>query len=463
MASVRSNANLCERVSTYKKLPAKWGLPNRNWSSAQKDQELAKLSGADEEHVPINTAPAQRVPPNLLMRYQKQRQRRARTQISPQSINETPNGVSGLHVQTDSEDITDNAGSACPKTRELFLPDEMRSLEIIVHHIPEYCLRCLSSSYDSLGDEQEIFHSDLTSSLVETKSLPWNAYARYYNAFQLVKYGSMRQANAQMMEAALMVKQAMQVPTVRLLACLLFICFIVVTDTTQNYMKATLRYLANAASQNPATGTAHPLTRIMEAVASLSLSSAEAKVRAIKCLVNVMRKLSMQDFDAVYESWELLILMLKQTGDLVEAESQCHELIRLSKCRRGSLCDNTFRARRLLGRIVLQRGQIAQAEELFLELNREWNTYSKVFKKSPSCKEWEVWENLAHVSALRGDMVSAEQYLRVAHDSSSQRYGETDGNTIHILAELVKLLQGEDKVAELSMLEGKMSKGQGSG
>lgn len=191
---------------------------------------------------------------------------------------------------------------------------------------------------------------------METKSLPWTAYARYYNAFQLVNYGSTRQANEQVIEAALLVKQAMQAPTVRLLTCLLLTCFIVATDTSQNHMRATLRYLANAASQMPNIGAVHPLARAMEAVESLSLSSAEAKVRTIKCLVKVTWQSSMEDFDAVYESWELLILMLEQTGDLVEAESQCHELIRLSERRRGSFCEDTFRARRLLGRVLLQKG-----------------------------------------------------------------------------------------------------------
>ena len=292
---------------------------------------------------------------------------------------------------------------------------------------------------------------------METGSLPWTAYARYYNAFQLVNYGSMRQANPQMMEAAIMVKQAMQAPTVRLLACLLLICFIVVTDTTQIHMKATLKYLANAASQMPTIGNAHPLTCILEAVASLGLSSAEVKVRVMNCLINVVQQLSMQDFDAVYESWELLILTLKQSGDLVEAESQCHELIRFSEARRGFLCDSSFRARRLLGRVLLQRGQITQAEELFLEVDQEWSINSVIFEKSPSDKEWQVWENLAHISALRGDMEIAEQYLRLAHAFSSRRYGDTNGNTVRVLADLVKLLKREGKAAEISMLEGQYS------
>lgn len=288
---------------------------------------------------------------------------------------------------------------------------------------------------------------------METESLPWTAYARYYDAFLLVSYGSMKQANAQMMEAAIMVKQAMQAPKVRLLACLLLICFNVVTDTTQFHMKVTLKYLANAAIQMPTIGNAHPLTYILEAVASSNHSSPEAKVRVMNCLINVVQQLSTQDFDAVYESWELLILVLKQRGDLVEAESQCHKLIRFSKARRGFLCDSTFRARRLLGRVLLQRGQITQAEELFLEMDQEWSINSAMFERCPSDKEWQVWENLAQISALRGDLEIAEQYLRLAHDFSSRRYGDTNGNTVRVLADLVKLLKREGKAAEISLLE----------
>lgn len=420
-------------------------------------------------------APRQRVPSDILMRYQRQKQRRARTQVSPCSTSRTLARVCGPtsktfrdkddqaifdsppYIHMDNGDTLRSAGNTCPKPRELSLPDEMRSLQIIVHHIPEYCLRYLSRSCGSFGEQPGPVHSGLDSSLIETERLPWTTYARYYNAFQLVNYGSMRQATPQMMEAAIMVKQAMQAPTIRSLACLLSICFIVVTDTTQIYMKATLKYLANAASQMPTLGNAHPLTCILQAVASLVLSTAEAKVRIMQCLINVVQQLSMEDFDAVYESWELLILILKYSGNLVEAESQCHELIRFSEARRGFLCDSTFRARRLLGRVLMQRGQITQAEELFLRMEQEWNINSALFEKSPSDKEWQVWENLAHISALRGDMKIAEQYLRLAHDFSSQKYGDTNGNTVRVLADLVKLLKRDGKAAEIPVLEGQYS------
>lgn len=58
-----------------------------------------------------------------------------------------------------------------------------------------------------------------------------------------------------------------------------------------------LKYLANTASQMPTVGNVHILLCILEAVASLDLSSVETKVRVMNCLINKVQQLSMYQYD----------------------------------------------------------------------------------------------------------------------------------------------------------------------
>lgn len=272
------------------------------------------------------------------------------------------------------------------------------------------------------------------------KALPWHAYSKYYQAFEMLDFGNSTLAVQLMTTAGEHIQRALLTPDPRLLSNLLWICFIDCSHTARNYLEHAVRFFVRKAKETPNVGPEHPLSRILGAIALVDLASTDTKAAIARQFVEGAEPLGCKNFNAVYEGRELLMKLLIQLGQLDEAMKQCQSLLDLSLRYAGCHCDNTYRVRRWQGRILARQGLISAAEDAFRALLQDRIVNADSYVDSADRKEWLVWEDLSRICTSREEHNMAEQYEKLAFESSVEIYGECAGNTLRILADLIDLL-----------------------
>jgi len=321
------------------------------------------------------------------------------------------------------------------------LPDTWQCLAQVVHYTREYCLLCAGEN--SVPMATSSWPSPNLHSLVPAqigKALPWLAYAKYYQAFEMLDFGNSTLAVQLMTTAGEHIQRALLTPNLRLLSNLLWICFIDCSQATRNYLEHAVKFFVRKAKETPNIGPEHPLGRILGALTLVDLTSADAKAAIARQLVERSEPLGCKDFNAVYEGRELLMKLLIRLGQLDEAMKHCQSLLDLSLRYAGCHCDKTYRVRRWQGRILARQGLISAAEDAFRALLQDRIVNADSYADSADRKEWLVWEDLSRIGTSREEHVMAEQYEKLAFESSVDIYGECTGNTLRILADLIDLL-----------------------
>ncbi|KAK5948618.1 hypothetical protein OHC33_010377 [Knufia fluminis] len=455
---ISANHGHTASVSAYKKLPRRWNLPGKNFSAAEKEAQLATASEPPSEHHATH-AQGRKCPQNRLKRWQRDRERHQRVYGLHQASGSTGTRAHAPAIQANSADRipltkaqpqrSPCSVGECPE-RVIKLPDASQCLTQAVHYIQEYCLFCAWGGEVPTVDEQ--WSSPRISSLTleePGKLLPWRSYSQYYQAFEMLDVGNSSQALQLMVAAGQQTEQALLKPTLRLLSDLLWICFIDCSYVARGYLERTLRYFVEKAKGTACLGPAHPLSRILEAVASIDLTSTDTKAAIARQLVERAETLDHKDFDGVYEARELFMKLLIGTDNLDEAIQQCQKLLDVSIRMAGSHCDYTYRVRRWQGRILAKQGLTSAAEDAFRSLLQDSVVNADSYVDSAARKEWIAWEDLSRICFSRRDVDMAQQYTKLAFEFSVERYGECSGNTLRILADLIKLYNNKDDILTL--------------